>query len=146
MIQRIIAGVQRFPALIITLTVILAGAAGWFGADVTSHLTGGGLSAPESESTEVRKSIDEEFDSAQANMIVVMQSKNGKTATDATVRDEVDRQAESMKSRSGVENVKTYYSTGSDALVSDDKKKSLMLVTLAGDEDAQGRYANAIRE
>ena len=106
MIQKIIAGVQRFPALIITLTVLLAGAAGWFGADVTSHLTGGGFSAPESESTQVRKTIDEEFDSAQASMIVVIQSKTGITATDAAVRDEVDRQAKSMESRSGVEDVK----------------------------------------
>lgn len=146
MIQKIIAGVQRFPALIITLAVILAGVAGWFGADVTSHLTGGGFSAPESESTQVRHTIDEEFDSAQASMIVIIQSKNDMRATEGTVRDEVNRQASSMRTRTGVEDVKTYYSTGSDTLLSDDKMKSLMLVTLAGDEDEQAKYATAIRE
>lgn len=145
MFRAIISAVQRFPALIIIAVIALTGVAGWYGAGVGEHMQAGGFLTTNAESTKVNEAIRKDFGKHDTGVVILVETKDGQKVTDPAIQQEVAKQADTLSTRKGVREVQSYYSTGSDELVSKDQTKTLLLVTMTGNEDEQAKDVGAFR-
>ncbi len=146
MFHKIISFIQRFPVAVITAAVVLSGVGAVYGGNIGNYLQGDGFAAAESESTRVSDQIDREFGENKASMLVVFSSKNGEAAMSEHFSTAVKRELEEAGKKEGVTGITSYYSTGAESLLSQDKTKALALVTLAGDDEEQAEHAEVLRE
>lgn len=105
--------------------LILAGAVG---TNVFGRLTTGGLANDSSESAQVLKTVEQEFGTYNASMMVLFESKNGQTVTDPQFQQAVESALHEIEPETN--SITTYYNTGAEDFVSQDKKSTFAAVAL----------------
>lgn len=124
----------RWPILVIGL-LLFALSAPW-GAGVFERLTDVGFDDPRSESAQAQRVADTAFGRTDADVLIAYQNVDGHTVDDARVRQTVTRHVATLAP--WAERISTYWSTGSSALVSHDRRAALVAITLRG-ADLQAR-------
>src|SRR5918993_92685 len=121
----------RWPILVAGLVVIVVGAV--WGTGAFARLTGGGFDTPGSESDRAAQVIEDRFGRQDADVAVVYASPD-RTVDDPAFRAEVEATLATLPA-ADVASVTTLWSSGSPALASTDRRETLVLVQLAGDDD-----------
>lgn len=113
-------------------------AAPW-GAGVFERLTDVGFDDPRAESAQAQRVAHAAFGRTDADVLVAYQNVDGHTVDDARVRRAVTRRADAL--RPWAVRCATYWSTGSPALVSADRRATLVAITLRGPDTAARQAA-----
>lgn len=135
---------ERRSKLVIASTVVFVVLAGVFGTGVISHLKQGGFADKNSQSFHVLQDLEQKLQN-QPGLIVLFSSPD-KEVTDTAFRQEVKDVLDKVKDDPAVSSVSSYYTTGSQDLISKDKKSTYAAITIAGaDVDAQLKEAEHIQ-
>src|SRR5581483_7605401 len=113
--------------------------AGLFGANVGSHLSGGGFTDPQAESTRANALVASEFHAGDGNLVVIVRAPARAPAgvDDPAVGRKAAALAEWAGKADGVTSARSYWTSGHPAgLRSKDGRAGLITMNLAGDEDA----------
>lgn len=145
MFRFIIKIVQHFPALIVLSATAMALLAFTYGADTGSHLQAGGFLTSNAESTKVNEVIRKDFGKLDAGLIILAEAKGGQKITDPTVQKEIRHLADFTKTRRGVREVRSYLATSDQSLISKDQTKTILPVTMTGNEDEQAKDLGSFR-
>ncbi|MFF0018060.1 MMPL family transporter [Streptomyces sp. NPDC005374] len=131
--------------LVLTLTVLVAALAAFYGAGVQQHLANGGFQDPSSESMRVDDTLARDFGTGAPNLVVVVSGRGGKALEDREVADAANGLVERVRTFAGVVSADSYWTEGRPAsLRSKDGASGLLLVRLSGDEGAYQATAKRI--
>lgn len=130
---------------VVLLWLLMAGALGSFAGTAQTELQGAGFDVEGSESQVVAQILDSEFhDSAQTSAAVVY------TAEGKVTDKEFARKANAVDDRfrelSGVVEVRSYFTSGNPALLSEDEHTAITMVALGGGENAAQNKVAELRE
>ena len=109
--------------------------AGVWGTGVFGSLQGGGFEAPDAESSRATEVAVREL-GREGTDVVVLYSSDDLTVDDPEFADAVTGTLDALPT-SLVEQVTTYFGTGAEAFVSEDRSATFAVLTLAGDGDAR---------
>ncbi len=119
--------------------IVLAVGVGW-GGGVFKNLVTGGFDDPGSQSSLATKQIAAEFGPQNPDVIVTYSSAAA-TIDEPGFRDPLIATVRSLRTNSAVASVLTYYDTGSDALVSNDRHATYIAIRLSAVDDSGKRAA-----
>ncbi|MCH8813837.1 MAG: MMPL family transporter [Chloroflexi bacterium] len=122
----------RFLALASAVVVVLAGLA--YGSGAPDDLVSGGFDDPGSDSVEVQQRLVQDLGLGEADIIAVFGDEST-SVDDLTFATSVQDTLASVAANERVANIDSYYSTGSEALVSFDRSQTFAVVNLRGSED-----------
>ncbi len=137
MFNRLASLINRWPAAILVAGVIFVVIAGLIGTRVFGALSGGGFQDPKSESVSADGRLEvASHQRADGGLIALV--RMGQDVNAPVAREEVDRVAQTVARDPAVDQVLTYYTTHSPALVSRDGRSTFVLayVSWTGDSDA----------
>ncbi len=110
-----------------------------FGSGVFAELTNGGFDDPRSESTRALEMLDDEFDTASAELIAIVTAISGDVDADDVVAAGTEL-TEEFAALDGTDDVVSYWSLGSPApLRSVEGDRALILMRFPGDEEDPAR-------
>jgi putative drug exporter of the RND superfamily len=122
--------------LILVVSVVGFILAGVFGGNVASKLSTAGFDDPNAESTIADETLEAEFGSGQANLILLVTAKSG-SVDDETVAAAGQELTEELQAEPTIAQAFSYWSLGSPPpLKSGDGSQALVLARISGDEDA----------
>jgi len=132
----------RWPIVIVA--VVLAAAAGVFGGSVQDRLKSGGFEDPDSESSQARALLEEQFETVDADVVLLLTPDGGDVDTPAAATAAEAVLAE-IAAEPTVDAVTSYYALGSPPpLRSGDGEHALALVRLKGTEDDRLKAAGEL--
>lgn len=132
--------VRRRRAVLVVAAGAVAVALLW-GTQVVGHLTSGGFEDPASESARARTLAAERFGRLEADVVVLYRSDTT-TVADVAFRRAVETHLAGVP-RDRVAEVLTYWSTGAESLVSNDRRETVAVVRLdAHGEDTEAAFAD----
>src|SRR5258706_2160892 len=123
----------RWTVLIAALLVVVAAATYGFG--VFGSLKTGGFVDPASESSKAQNLLDSKFPNSSADAIILMHSDT-LYATDATFMDAATQLLTTLKARSGVTAITSYYSTHSSRFLSSNGHETFAIVHLSSSDES----------
>jgi len=123
-------------------TVVFVALAGVSGVSVFSQLKGGGFDDPDAESVRARVLLAEEFDAGSPDLVMVVTADGG--VDSATAKAAGQALTDEVADEPGVAQAVSYWSTGNPALRSENGDRALILVRLAGDDEAVEAAAEPI--
>ena len=118
---------------VVALSVAFVAFAGVWGTGVFGAMTGGGFNDPDSESTRAFQLAERELGGGGGD-VVVLYSSDDLTVDDPAYADAVEQGLAALPDDVVEESV-TYFATGAPQLVSEDRRSTYAVLTLAGDED-----------
>ncbi|GAA0494855.1 MMPL family transporter [Streptomyces olivaceiscleroticus] len=124
--------------LVAAVTVAAAG----FGSSVVEHLRSGGYTSEQSESARADRLLADRFDAGAPNMVLLVSARL--PVDDAAVAEAGGALTRDAASRPGVVFAQSFWTTHDPSLRSEDGRKALVLVKLAGDEDRATRTAKEL--
>jgi uncharacterized membrane protein YdfJ with MMPL/SSD domain len=128
--------VARRRIWVLVVSLALVAAAGVWGAGVFGQLsTSGGFSDPGSESVRASQVADERLGRTSADVVVVYRADDGTPVDDPSFEQAVTQMTADLP-REDVEQVVSYWSTGSPTLVSRDGRSTAVVLTLAGSDES----------
>src|SRR5438309_2012498 len=114
------------------IALVLAGA---FGGSVAKHLSSGGFTDPNAESTKAEQALERVYHSGNPNLLLLVTARNG-SVDDRAVAAEGIALARQLASEPGVSNVASYWTLGSPPpLRSNDRRQALVLALIKGTDD-----------
>ena len=114
------------------IALVLAGA---FGGSVAKHLSSGGFTDPNAESTKAEQALERVYHSGNPNLLLLVTATNG-SVDDRAVAAEGIALARQLASEPGVSNVASYWTLGSPPpLRSNDRRQALVLALIKGTDD-----------
>ena len=126
--------------LILVVSVVGFILAGVFGGNVASKLSTAGFDDPNAESTIADETLEAEFGSGQANLILLVTAKSG-SVDDETVAAAGQALTEELQAEPTIAQAFSYWSLGSPPpLKSGDGSQALVLACISGVEDAFGEH------
>src|SRR6266480_1940153 len=132
----------RWTVLVAALLVIATAAVYGFG--VFGSLKTGGFVDPASESSKAQSMLDTKFPNSSADAIILMHSDT-MHATDPAFSDAATQLLTTLKARSEVTAITSYYSTHSSSFLSRDGRESFAIVHLSSpDESTKEKEYKAI--
>lgn len=131
----------RWPVLTIGLAVLVLGAL--WGTGVFGHLTGGGFTDPEAESSVVQERLAGALPDEETDLIVLFSVPAGTVDDPAVARPVTDTLRE-LREHPNVRNVVSWYDTQAPALLSEDRRSTYAAVTLVG--ETEDELLDAYRE
>jgi len=137
MLDALARSALRWPRLIVSITLVIVGAAVYFGIGVESHLLEGGLDDPNSESGRAAQILQEQFPNARSNLVLLVKAPadvdtEQVAAAGQALADRLDREGE-------VTGVVTYWQTRSPSMRSTDGRSALIAARIDGNESATVR-------
>ena len=123
----------RWTVLVAALLVIATAAVYGFG--VFSSLKTGGFVDPASESSKAQSMLDTKFPNSSADAIILMHSDT-MHATDPAFSDAATQLLTTLKARSEVTAITSYYSTHSSSFLSRDGRESFAIVHLSSQDES----------
>ena len=129
---------RRRRAVVATALLLLV-LAGLWGTGVFGRLTGAGFEDPDSESARAA-AVAERALGRDAADVVVLYSAGDRTVDDPGYRDEVARSLDALP-QDLLAGTTTYWTGGGEALVSDDRRQTFAVLTLAEDVDESDAVA-----
>ncbi|MGW7353389.1 MMPL family transporter [Streptomyces sp. NPDC054784] len=132
MFERIAELTIRRARWVLALTVVAVVAMGALGAGAFSTLLGGGYDDPSSESSRATKVLDEKF-GGETNLILLVRAADGRVdAPDA--RERGTALVRELRGERDLENVVSYWDTGSSDLRSRDGREAIVLANVKGED------------
>ncbi|MDL4775828.1 MMPL family transporter [Actinomadura xylanilytica] len=123
---------SRLVLVVATLAVALMGVVG---AGAFAKLVGGGFDDPASESTRAGRVIDEKF-GGETNLVLLVRAPEGGVDA-AAAKQSGQALAADLKKEHDLENVISYWDTGSPDLRSKDGRQAMVLATMKGEDKEQ---------
>lgn len=123
------------PRLLLISALLFLALAGFVGRGAGDHLLAGGTEVPKSSSARAAAALDREFPGSRPNLVLlVTPARGGVDAPESAgaAKALTDR----LAAEAGVVGVRSYWSTGSAALRTDDGRSGLVLAHLEGSENA----------
>ncbi|ROQ70409.1 RND superfamily putative drug exporter [Streptomyces sp. 840.1] len=141
MFERIAELAIRRPRLILVVAVVAVALMGVLGSGAFGKLLGGGYDDPASPSTRAGKVIDEKF-GGETNLVLLVRAGGGRVDAPAA-RQSGRALLASLKKEKSLDNVVSFWDTGSAALRSEDGREAMVLAHVKGngterDENAKG--------
>ncbi|WP_199896752.1 MMPL family transporter [Streptomyces niger] len=124
--------------LVAAVTVAAAG----FGSSVVEHLRNGGYTPEKSESARADRILADRFDAGAPNMVLLVSARL--PVGYASVAEAGGALTRDAASRPGVVFAQSFWTTHDPSLRSENGRKALVLVKLAGDEDRATRTAKEL--
>ncbi len=138
------AAMVRWRWLVLALWLVVLGVSGGVLAPRASEVVkGGGFDLPDSDSGQAAERLTTDFGASVKNSIVVVFRSPDRTVDDPGFRDEVTRAAERLTTVHGARSVFTFFNSGDPALVSQDRRTTLAVIAVEGD---QGTVEEAVPE
>ncbi|MEO6457920.1 MAG: MMPL family transporter [Chloroflexia bacterium] len=141
---------RRWLVLLVGIALIIAG--GVYGTSVFSRLKNGGFYDPNAESTQVMTAMHEKLGQDESALIVLFSPKSGTDidgqsdpALGEGYKAEVEKVLERVKGQEGTGNIASFYNSGAQAFVSNDKTSTYAVVGFVGDEEAQSETMERVR-
>ncbi len=135
----------RWMVLAIWL-VILVVCGALFAPKAGSVLKAGGIEDPDSEAAEATRILEEEFNNSALNNAVIVYQSDELTVDDPVYRDAVVSNAEAIAEVEGVSSVVTFYTIGDPTLVSQDRRTTVVIISLEGDEGEAQEIVPDVRD
>lgn len=135
MLTRMARFITRSPRTVLAAALAVAVLCGVFGATAPAHLKSGGFTSANAESARVAQLIADNFAGAAPNFVLLVSSDGG--ADDPATKAAGTVLADSLKSRTDVQGVQSYWTTPQplgNALRSTDGKSALVVAYIEGDE------------
>ncbi|MEO5953691.1 MAG: MMPL family transporter, partial [Chloroflexia bacterium] len=117
--------------------IVFMAVSGILGTSVFGDLKAGGYNNPGAESTQVDELLKSELGQSDRVLVVMFESKDGKSVDDPAFKSAVESTMAKINGQPNVGNVVTYYATGANTLVSNDRTGTYAVVGLDGDDDVQ---------
>jgi putative drug exporter of the RND superfamily len=137
----VLARLGRFT--VVRRKLVLAGTALFFvlavtlGGGVASHLTSGGFTDPDSESSRAADAVKRDFGKQEPDLVLLVTAKRG-SVDDADVASTGNALTSELSAEPQVARALSYWSAGSPSpLRSTDSRQALVLASLRGGEDKQ---------
>lgn len=138
--------INKRSAIVLVAAVAFVAAAAWYGFGVFGKLDKGDIADRNSESTQVVNQVKEQFGDGVAQVIVLFRTRGQQSVDSPAFRQEVQNVLAHAKSEADVKSITDYYSSGSSALVSADRKSTYALLVLPGTESQQADKVAQIRQ
>lgn len=138
--------INKRSAVVLIAAVVFVVAAAWYGFGVFAKLDKGDIADRHSESTQVVTQIKEQFGDGVAQVIVLFHTRGQQSVDSPAFRQEVQEVLGHVKSEANVTSITDYYSSGSPALISSDRKSTYALLVLPGNDGQQADQVAQIRE
>ncbi|MFJ4858860.1 MMPL family transporter [Streptomyces sp. NPDC088730] len=142
MFERIAELAIRRPRLILVVAVVAVALMGVLGSGAFGKLLGGGYDDPASASTRAGKVIDEKF-GGETNLVLLVRAAEGRVDAPAAQRDGRALLA-GLKKERNVENVVSFWDTGSAALRSRDGREAMVLAHVKGNDTERDENAKSV--
>lgn len=123
-------------------TVVFIAIAGVSEVSVFDQLKGGGFDDPDAESVRAEKLLAGEFDAGSPDLVMLVAADGGVDSPAAQTAGQA--LTEEIGAEPGVARVLSYWSTANPALRSENGDQALVLVRLAGDEEAADAVAEKL--
>lgn len=141
MFERIAELAIRRPRLILVVAVVAVALMGVLGSGAFGKLLGGGYDDPASQSTRAGEVIDEKF-GGETNLVLLVRADGGRVDSPAA-RQSGQTLLASLKKEKSLDNVVSFWDTGSAALRSEDGREAMVLAHVKGngterDENTKG--------
>lgn len=123
------------PRLLLVSALLFLALAGVVGRGAGDHLLAGGTEVPKSSSARAAAALDREFPGSRPNLVLLVTPARGgvdSPESAGAAKALTDR----LAAEAGVAGVRSYWSTGSSALRTDDGRSGLVLAHLEGSENA----------
>ena len=141
------AAMVRFRWVVLVIWLLLIPISGGLGASkASSVLKGGGFFRAGSDSDQVTTVLARDFNAADSNNALVVFHSPTDTVEDATYERDVQDAATRLAGLSGVRAVTHYYKTHDNRVVSGDKRTTMLIATLNGDENEAAALVPSLRE
>ena len=134
MLHRLGGIIYRAKWAVLLGGMALVVAAAIFGAGVFGTLKSGGFQDPNSQSTQAQTLLDQRFGGAASDVVLLMQNNTLK-ATDPAFVSAATALLDTLKARSEVASVTSYYSTHSASFLSRDGHETFAVVQLAPQDE-----------
>lgn len=148
MLDRLASLALRAPRRLLALAGVLLVLGAVFGSGVASHLSAGGFTVEDAESTRATELLDEQFGGGPANLVFVVEAPGGADSPAAAAA--AERVVTQLTEEPGwVVNVSSYWTLPPDqaeALRSSDGSRGLVLAHLRGDDDVATERAGVLDE
>src|SRR5438128_1090546 len=125
---------RRWFVLIAGLLFVIV--SGLYGTSVFGSLKNGGFYDQGAESTKVADEIHQQLGRDEQSLIVLFTSRDSLTVESPAYKQAVQSTLSKLQGRPEVENISTFYDTGSSSLVSNDHKSTYAVVQLTGGDEA----------
>jgi trehalose monomycolate/heme transporter len=125
--------IYRRRGWVVALALAFVAFAGVWGTGVFGAMTGGGFEDPDSDSSRAVEVAERELGRSGGDVVVLFRSDD-LTVDDPAFADAVTGSLEALPD-DGVAAAATFWSTGAEQLVSDDRRATYAVLTLAGGED-----------
>jgi len=138
--------VARFRWLVLAVWIVFVGVAVIGARDVKKELVSGGISVPGSESNRGDTILADEFDRRPAKTAAAIFTSKHFVVTDPQYKEAVDKGLQAMQDIEGVTRIRSFYNTGLQRLVSEDKHTTYAIVELSGTEEEAKAAIPKLRE
>ncbi|MGQ4618492.1 MMPL family transporter [Nocardia sp. R7R-8] len=145
MLTRMARFITRSPRIVLAAALTVAVLCGVFGATAPAHLRSGGFTSDDAESARVARLIADNFAGAAPNFVLLVSSEAG--ADDPATKTAGTGLADSLKSRTDVRGVQSYWTTPqplANALRSTDGRSALVVAFIDGDETQVAQTASEL--
>ncbi|NED81146.1 MMPL family transporter [Streptomyces sp. SID11233] len=142
MFERIAELAIRRPRLILVVAVVAVALMGVLGSGAFGKLLGGGYDDPASPSTRAGKVIDEKF-GGETNLVLLVRAAEGRVDAPAAQRGGRALLA-GLKKEKNLENVVSFWDTGSAALRSEDGREAMVLAHVKGNDTERDENAKSV--
>ena len=142
MFERIAELAIRRSRLVLVVAVVAVALMGVLGAGAFAKLQGGGYDDPASQSSRAAKVIDQKF-GGETNLVLLVGASEGRVDTPAAQRSGQALVAELRKDQH-LENVISYWDTGSSDLRSTDGRDAMVLAHVKGDDTERDENAKSV--
>jgi RND superfamily putative drug exporter len=138
--------VARFRWLVLAAWILFVGISVIGARQVKGELISGGISVPGSESNRGDVILSDEFDRRPAKTAAAIFTSQRFVVTDPQYKEAVDKALQSVQDVENVSRIRSFYSTGLQRLVSEDKHTTYAIIELSGTEEEAKATIPKIRE
>jgi RND superfamily putative drug exporter len=138
--------VARYRWLVLAVWIVFVGVSVLGARQVKGSLVSGGINAPGSESNRGETLLADEFDRRPVKTAAAIFTSSKLVVTDQVYMDGVKAATDRIAAVEGVKRVRSFYNTGLQRLVSDDKHTTYAIVELDGTEEEAKAKIPTIRD
>ncbi len=142
MFERIAELAIRRSRLVLVVAVVAVALMGVLGAGAFAKLLGGGYDDPTSQSSRAAKVIDREF-GGETNLVLLVSASDGRVDAPAARQSGEDLVAH-LKKDQNLENVISYWDTGSSQLRSTDGRDAMVLAHVKGNDTERDENTKSV--
>jgi putative drug exporter of the RND superfamily len=133
----------RFRLWVIGGAVVAAVMAAWVGHDVAQHLVNGGMESPQSESARASAALTSDFPDSEPNLVLLAHAE--RPVTDPQVMEAGLALVQRLERSSGATSVTSFWTTGDEALLSEDGRTALVTARLPfGDSEERAEVRRVL--